>query len=44
MVGVFVDGPTDPFMMMVPSLEHCDSQGVFATANFFHVVRGHPVR
>jgi len=35
MIGLLVDVPTDPFMMLVASYDHCDNHSGFATANFF---------
>jgi len=35
-VGVLVDVPTDPFMMLIVSLKHFDNESGFATANFYN--------
>jgi len=38
MVGILVDKPTDPFMMLVTSVERFENKSAgFATANFFYV-------
>ena len=44
MVGVLVDKPTDPFMMLVASVDHFENKSAFATANFFHTFNGGGVR
>ena len=40
MIGILIDKPTDPFMMLVTSDEHFDNYSAFATPNFLHTVTG----
>jgi len=37
MIGLDLDSPTDPFMLNVAPVDHCENTTGFATANFFHV-------
>jgi len=43
-IGILVDKPTDPFMILIVSNEHFENVTYFATANFFHVMGNSKVR